>query len=64
MPAQLVGGDGDAAIFVAPSDQFEEDAGFGLILVGVGDVVENDQVELVEFGQGRLEDKIAAGGLM
>ena len=46
----LVGRDGDAAIFIAPSDQFEEDAGFSLILVGIGDVVEDDQVELVEFG--------------
>jgi len=36
----LVGRDGDAAIFIAPGDQFEEDAGFGLVLVGVGDVVE------------------------
>ena len=36
----LVGRDGDAAVFTAPGDQFEEDAGFGLILVGAGDVVE------------------------
>jgi len=36
----LVGRDGDAAVFVAPGDQFEEDAGFSLILVGTGDVVE------------------------
>ena len=59
----LVGRDGDAAIFIAPSDQFEEDAGFGLILVGIGDVVEDDQVKLVEFGEGRLENEVAAGGL-
>ena len=31
--------------------------------MGIGDVVEDDQVELVEFGQGRLEDEIATGGL-
>jgi len=36
----LVGRDGDAAIFIAPGDRFEEDAGFRLILVGTGDVVE------------------------
>jgi hypothetical protein len=36
----LVGRDGDAAVFVAPGDQFEEDAGLGLIFVGIGDVVE------------------------
>ena len=39
----LVGHDGDAAVFIAPSDQFEEDAGFGLILVGIGDVVEVEE---------------------
>ena len=39
----LVGSDGDAAIFIAPSDQFEEDAGFSLILVGIGDVVEVEE---------------------
>ena len=54
----LVGGNGNAAVFVAPSDQLEEDAGFGLILVGIGDVVEDDQVEPVQFGQGGLKDKI------
>jgi hypothetical protein len=37
---RLVGGDGNAAVFIASGDQFEEDAGFGLILVGIGDVVE------------------------
>jgi len=36
----LVGGDGNTAVFVAPGDQFEEDAGFSLILVGTGDAVE------------------------
>ena len=60
---RLVGGDGDAAVFIASGDQFEEDAGFGLILVRVGDVVEDDQVELIEFGQGCLEDEITTGGL-
>ena len=59
----LVGGDGDAAVFVAPGDQFEKDPSLGLVLVGIGDVVENDQVEPVQFGQGGLEDKIAAGDL-
>jgi len=59
----LVGGDGNTAVFVAPSDQFEEDAGFGLILVGISDVVKDDQVELVEFGEGRLENEVASGSL-
>ncbi|MFN4159477.1 MAG: hypothetical protein ACK4GO_13875 [Gemmobacter sp.] len=34
-----------------------------IVVPVIGDVVEDDQVELVEFGQGRLEDKIAAGCL-
>jgi len=59
----LVGCDRNAAVFVAPGDQLEEDARLGPILVGVGDVVEDDQVELVELGECRLEDKIAAGKL-
>lgn len=59
----LVGGDGDAAVFVAPCDQFEEDASFGLVLVGIGDIVEDDEVEAVQLGQGGFEDKIAASDL-
>lgn len=59
----LVGGDGDAAEFGAPGDQLEEHARFGLILVGVGDVVEDDQVELVQLGKRGLEDEVATGGL-
>lgn len=47
----LVGGDGDAAIFVSPCDQFKENPGFSLIFVGVGNVVEDDQVEFIEFGR-------------
>jgi len=59
----LVGSDGDAAVFIAPRDHLEEDAGLGLILVGISDVVKDDQVELVEFGQGCLENEIAASSL-
>jgi hypothetical protein len=59
----LIGSDGDTAVFVSPGDQFEEDARFGLILVGVGDVVENDQVELIEFGKRCFENEIASCSL-
>ncbi len=59
---RLVGGDGDAAAFTASGDQLEEDAGFGRSLVRAGDVGEDDQVELGEFGQGCLEDEITTGG--
>ena len=57
---RLVGRDGDAAIFIAPSDQFEEDAGFSLILVGIGDVVEDDQVEPDRIYRRRLSYYSAA----
>jgi len=73
----LVGRDGNAAVFIAPGDQFEEDAGLGLILVGTSDFVEvkedqetlqwrvspTNKVERVERGQGRLENEITARGL-
>lgn len=59
----LVGGDGNAAVFIAPCDQLEEDAGLGLVLVGVGDVIKDDQVEPIQFGQGGLEDEITTGDL-
>ena len=36
----LVGGDGEASGLVAPGDQLEEDGALGLILLGIGDVVE------------------------
>ena len=59
----LVGGDGDAAVFVAPGDQLEEDAGLGLVFMGIGDVIEDDQVEPIQFCQGGLEDEITTGDL-
>jgi len=58
----LVGGDGEAAMLVAPGDQLEEDGALGLVLLRVGDVVvrgrgdpaprgsEDQEVELVELG--------------
>ena len=59
----LVGGDGEAAGLVAPCDEFEEDGGFSLILPGLADVVEDDQVEAVELRERGLEGKFAPGGL-
>jgi hypothetical protein len=56
-----VGGDGEAAVLVAPGDELEDDAGFRVVLLGVGDVVEDDQVEAVEPDEGLLEDEIATG---
>ena len=59
----LIGGDGEAAGLVAPGDEFEEDGSLGLVLLGVADVVEDDQVEAVKLGKRRFEEEIAAGGL-
>jgi len=45
---RLVGGDGEAPGLLVPCNQFEENGALGLVLLRVGDVVENDHVELVE----------------
>jgi len=56
----LVGRDQHGAAFVARADQFEQHAGLGLVLGDVGDVVEDQQVELVELCDGAFEGEIAA----
>lgn len=45
----LVCGDHDGAPFVSCCDELEEDAGFGLILPDIGEVVEDQQVEAIEL---------------
>ena len=55
--------DGDGASFVSGADQFKQDAGFGLVLGDVGEVIENDQVVFVEARDGGLESKFAASDL-
>lgn len=47
----LVGRDQKAAALVSFGDQLEQDACFGLVLTGVRQVVEDDQVEAVELGK-------------
>jgi hypothetical protein len=47
----------------AGADQFEQHAGFSLILVDVGDVIEDQQVILVEFGERAFEGEFAARDL-
>src|SRR4051794_9722478 len=46
---RLVGGDQQGAALVAGADQLEQHAGFGLALLDVGEVVEDQQVVLVEL---------------
>lgn len=47
---RLIGRDERRAPFVARRDQFEQDAGLGLILGDIGDVVEDEQVVAIELG--------------
>ena len=59
-PERLVGRDQHGAAFVSCTDEFEEHAGLGLVLGDVGDVIEDEQVELIEFRDCTFEDEIAA----
>ena len=47
----LIGGNRYAFVFIPACNQLEQDACFGLILMRVGDIIKNDQIELVAFGQ-------------
>ena len=46
----LIGGDQHGAALVACADQLEQHGGFGMILVDVGQVIEDQQVVFVELG--------------
>jgi hypothetical protein len=59
----LVGGDQHGSAFVAGADQFEQHAGLGLILGDVGEIVEDQEMELVELGKSALELQVPAGRL-
>jgi hypothetical protein len=59
----LISGDGEAAVLVASCDQLEEDAGLGLILMGVSDVVEDPEIEFVELDEGGFQGEVASGRL-
>ena len=59
----LVGGDQDRSPLVAGADELKEHAGFGLVLGDVGEVIEDQQVEFVELGNGGFESEFAAGDL-
>jgi hypothetical protein len=51
----LVGRDQKGSAFIAGSDQLEQHTGLGLILGDVGDIVEDQQLVLVELGDGGLK---------
>lgn len=59
----LVRGDHDGTSLIACGDEFEEHAGFGLVLGDVGQIVEDKQIELVERVDGGFELEFAAGDL-
>ena len=60
---RLIGGDGEAFVFVASGDEFEENGAFGAIFLGICDVVQNDEIELVELREGSFQNKVFSGGL-
>ncbi len=51
----LVGRDQQGSAFIAGSNQLEQHTGLGLILGDVGDIVEDQQLVLVELGDGGLK---------
>ena len=59
----LVGGDEERASLVAGADELKEHAGFGLVFGDVGDVIEDQQVEFVELGDGGFESEFATRNL-
>ncbi len=59
----LVGGDEHGPALVSGADQFEQNARFRLILGDIGEIVEDQQMIFVEFGDRGLEEEIAARDL-
>ena len=48
-----VAGDDQAAMLVALGDEFEEDAGLGLVLPDIAEIIQDQAVDAVELGQER-----------
>ena len=59
----LVGGDQQRAAFVPGVDKLKEDAGFSLVFGDIGEVIEDQEVEFVELGDGGFESELATGNL-
>ena len=51
----LFGRNHDGPPLVSRRDNFGKDAGFGLILCGIGEVTEDQKIEVVALGDGWLE---------
>src|ERR1700685_4220875 len=60
---RLIGGDEHRSPLVAGADQLEQNAGLGLILGHIGEIVQNQQMIFVEFGDRRFECEITARDL-
>jgi len=54
----LIRSDQQGSALVAGGDQFEDDAGLGLALLDVGQVVEDQQMVFVEFLEGCCQFEI------
>ena len=59
----LVGRNGNAPVLITPGNEFEQHGAFGPVLLCIGDVIENDQIELVELGQCGFKIEVSSGGL-
>ena len=57
---RLISRDQHGAAFVSRTDELEEHTGLGLILSHIGDVIEDQQVELVEFRDRAFELEVTA----
>jgi hypothetical protein len=60
---RLIGGDHQRPMFISRADEFEENAGFDLVLTDVCKIVQNHQMILIELGDRRFERKLAASDL-
>ena len=59
----LVGSDEEGSPLVPGADEFKEHAGFGLVFGDIGEVIEDQEVEFVELGNGGFESELSTGDL-
>ena len=52
---RLVRGDHQRAAFIASGNEFEQDAGPGLVFADIGEIIEDQHIEAVELGDCRRE---------